>query len=308
MSMTHQPARATRSPRRRVGPVARRERLGLIYVAPAVVLVATFFIVPLLGTVWTSLRRQPLYGPSEFIGLQNYATAFGDPIFWSAVGFTFRFMLVTLVVGTVLSFLLALLVSAPRRGVGILRTAFFLPVTMGYASAGFLWFYLLDGRVGVFNDLLLRLGITDHPVSFLSEVSTSFWAIALMTVWKSAGFAMVIFLIGIQAIPRELFEAFRVDGANRLQTVRLLIIPLLRQNIALVVILGVVTGMLTFDQFFVTTNGAPKGETITAVFSIYANAFQYQKLGYGSALSVILLAMLAIVSAVQLAIFRGKST
>lgn len=302
-----QPARATRPPRRRAGPVQRRERLGLFYVAPAVILVTFFFLIPLVSTIWTSLRRQPLYGPSEFIGLQNYVTAFQDPIYWSAVWFTFQFMAVTLVVGTVLSFLLALFVSSPHRGVGLFRTAFFLPVTMGYASAGFLWFYMLDGRVGVFNDLLQRLGITDDPISFLSDVSTSFWAIALMTVWKSAGFAMVIFLIGIQAIPHELFEAFRVDGANRFQTVRLLIIPLLRQNIALVVILGFVVGMLTFDQFFVTTAGAPKGQTITAVFSIYANAFSYQKLGYGSALSVILLVILALVSALQLVIFRRKA-
>jgi multiple sugar transport system permease protein len=294
-------------PRRRVGPVRRRERQGLIYVAPAVLLTLLFFIVPLLGTVWTSLRRQPLYGPSTFIGIDNYVNAFQDPVFWSAVWFTFRFMAVVLVVGTLLSFALALLVSQPRRGVGLFRTAVFLPVTMGYASAGFLWYYMLDGRVGVFNDLLMRAGITDDPVSFLSDVSTSFWAIALLTIWKSAGFAMVIFLIGIQAIPRELFEAFLVDGATRLQTVRLLIVPLLRNNIALVVILGVVGGMLTFDQFFVMTKGGPSGQTMTAVYSIFANAFDYQKLGYGSALSVILLGLLAMVSAAQLIIFRRRS-
>ena len=301
-------ARAAAARRRgRVGPVARRQRQGLIYVAPAVLLTAFFFLVPLLGTVWTSLQDQPLYGPGEFVGLDNYVDAFQDPVFWSAMWFTFRFMIVTLAVGTVLSFLLALLVSQPRPGVGLFRTAFFLPVTMGYASAGFLWLYMLDGRVGVLNDLLIASGVTDDPVSWLSDVSTSFWAIGLLTVWKSAGFAMVIFLIGIQAIPKELFEAFRVDGANRLQTVRMLVLPLLRNNIALVVILGVVGGMLAFDQFFVMTKGGPRGETMTAVYSIFANAFDYQKLGYGSALSVILLALLAIVSAIQLLVFRPKS-
>lgn len=303
------PTRAAQSSRRaaRVGPVARRARLGMLYVLPAFALVTLFFLVPLLGTIWTSLRRQPLYGPSEFIGLQNYASALADPLFWSAMWFTVKFTAVTLVIGTVLSFLLALFVSKPRRGVGIFRTAFFLPVTMGYASAGFLWLYLLDGRIGVVNDLLQRIGIIDQPISFLSQTSSSFWAIAILTIWKSAGFAMVIFLIGIQAIPRELFEAFGVDGANRFQTVRLLVVPMLRQNIALVVILGIVVGMLTFDQFFVMTGGAPKGETMTAVFSIYANAFDYQKLGYGSALSVILLAILTLISAIQLLVFRRKS-
>ena len=308
MTSIGQDVRTTaKGPHRRVGPVARRERQGIFYVAPAVLLTSFFFLIPLLGTVWTSLHRQPLYGPGEFIGFTNYVNAFQDAAFWSTVWFTFRFMLVTLVGGTVVSFLLALFISQPRRGIGLFRTAFFLPVTLGYASAGFLWFYLLDGRVGVFNDILIRLGITQEPVAWLSDIRTSFWAIVLLTVWKSAGFAMVIFLIGIQAIPKELFEAFYVDGATRLQTVRLLVIPLLRNNIALVIILGVVGGMLTFDQFFVMTKGGPSGQTMTAVYSIYANAFDYQKLGYGSALSVILLGMLAIVSAVQLAIFGRKS-
>lgn len=279
----------------------------MLYAAPAVLLTSVFFLVPLLGTVWTSLRKQPLYGPSTFIGIDNYVNAFHDPMFWSAVWFTFRFMLVTLSVGTVLSFLLALLVSQPRRGVGFFRTAFFLPVTMGYASAGFLWYYMLDGRVGVINDMIIRLGISHDAVAWLSDAKTSFWAIAVLTIWKSAGFAMVIFLIGIQAIPQDLFEAFRVDGATRFQTIRLLVIPLLRNNIALVVILGVVGGMLTFDQFFTMTKGGPSGSTMTAVYSLYANAFDFQKLGYGSALSVILLGMLAIVSAVQLYFFRPKS-
>jgi multiple sugar transport system permease protein len=197
-------------------------------------------------------------------------------------------------------------VSQPRRGVGFFRIAFFLPVTMGYASAGFLWYYMLDGRVGVINDLIVKLGISLDPIAWLSDAKTSFWAIALLTIWKSAGFAMVIFLIGIQAIPKDLFEAFHVDGASRLQTIRLLVIPLLRNNIALVVILGVVGGMLTFDQFFTMTKGGPSGTTMTAVYSLYANAFTFQKLGYGSALSVILLGMLAIVSAIQLYFFRSK--
>jgi multiple sugar transport system permease protein len=104
-----------------------------------------------------------------------------------------------------------------------------------------------------------------------------------------------------------MFEAFSVDGASRPQTVRYLVIPLLSQSFALVVILGVVVGMLTFDQFFVMTGGAPKGETITVVHSIYANAFDFQKVGYASALSVILLALLAIVSAIQLALFRRRA-
>jgi multiple sugar transport system permease protein len=272
-----------------------------------VVLTAAFFLYPLAGTVWTSLFRQPLYGPGVFAGAANYVAAFRDTQFWTSVLFTLAFTAVTLVIGTVFSFALALLVSQQRRGVGLFRTAFFIPVTVGFAASGFLWFYMLDGRVGVLNDILMRLGLTHQPIEWLSDPRTSFWAIALMTIWKSAGFAMVIFIIGIQAIPKELFEALHVDGAGRWNTLRYLTIPMLRYNVALVVILGIVTGMLSFDQFFTMTKGGPNGSTMTAVYSIYANAFEYQKLGYGSALSVILLGALAIVSAVQLLVFRRRS-
>ncbi len=283
-----------------------RDRVGVIYALPALTLTGVFFVVPLAGTVWTSLQDKPLYGEGRLIGLANYSDAIHDEVFWSTVWFTVRFTIVTLVVGVALAFLLALLVSQPRRGVALFRTAYFLPVTMGYASAGYLWFYMFDGRVGVVNDVIRRLGISDDPVRWLSDVSTSFWAIGAVTVWKSVGFGMVIFVIGIQAIPRELFEAFRVDGASRVQTVRLLIIPLVRNHIALVVIFGVVGGMLSFDQFFTMTKGGPRGQTMTIVYSIYANAFSYQKLGYGAALSVILLLILGVVSVAQLVLFRRE--
>ncbi|PSL02173.1 carbohydrate ABC transporter membrane protein 1 (CUT1 family) [Haloactinopolyspora alba] len=295
------------SSRRRAGIVTRRNRRGLWYVMPALAMTLVFFTTPLLGTMWTSLHDWPLYGDSTFIGMDNYRTAWNDPAFWSTLLFTVQFMAAVTLIGVIVSFGLALIVRTPRRGVGLLRTAYFLPVTVGYAAAGFLWFYLLDGRVGVVNDVLLRLGIVDAPVQWLADVDTSFWAIVAMSVWKSAGFGMVIFLIGMQAIPNELYEAFRVDGANGRQTVRHLTIPLLRNNFALVMVLNVALNMLAFDQFYAMTGGGPNGETVTAVYNVFLNAFEYQKLGYGSALAMMLLVVLALVSFAQLAIFRRRT-
>jgi multiple sugar transport system permease protein len=295
---------AARAPR---GPIARRQRMGLLYVAPAAAMTLLFFIAPLAGTLWTSLHRWPLYGDAEFTGIDNYRDALQDGAFWASVWFTTKFTAATTALGVLLSFGLALIVRTPRRGVGLLRTAYFLPVTLGYAAAGFLWFYLYDGRVGVVNDVLLRLGVIDAPVPWLTEVGTSFWAIVVMTVWKSAGFGMVIFLVGMQAIPGELYEAFRVDGASRWQTLRHLTIPLLRTSFSLVLVLSVVVGMLSFDQFYTMTKGGPSGQTVTAVYAIFLNAFDYQKLGYGSALAVILLAILAVVSVAQLTVFRRRA-
>jgi multiple sugar transport system permease protein len=118
---------------------------------------------------------------------------------------------------------------------------------------------------------------------------------------------MIIFLIGMQAIPNELYEAFRVDGARPAQTLRYLTVPLLRSSFALVLILGVVGGMLSFDQFYSMTRGGPNGQTTTAVYTMFLNGFDYQKLGYASALAVVLLVLLALVSVAQLALFRRKS-
>jgi multiple sugar transport system permease protein len=271
-------------------------------------MIVVFFIVPLIWTAYISLYRWPLYGGDHtFLGLGNYLAAISDPVFHDDLRFTALFTVVMTVAGIAISFGLASLVRRPRPGSGLLRTAYFLPVTVGMAAAGYLWFSMYNVQVGVIDEALRRLHLIARPVDWLATPQLAFAAVVVMTLWKTVGFGMVIFLMGMNAIPAELYEAFRVDGATRWHTLRSLTVPLMRRSLGMVGVLSVVGSALSFDQFYTMTKGGPGGSMYTAVYAIYANAFTYQKLGYGSALAVILLVILLLISVLQLRLLRPQT-
>jgi multiple sugar transport system permease protein len=290
-------------PRRRAA--IKRGGTGFLYTVPALASVILFFIVPLAGTIYISFHRWPLYGPHQSNGLTNYKLAYQDALFRDSLIFTAKYTGAMLVLGVVISFALALMVHRPRLGTGALRTIFFLPVTIGTAAAGYLWFYMLNGQVGVINKVLTTLHVTSQPVDWLGSSRGAFWSIVVVTLWKTVGFPMVIFLMGMQGIGPEIYEAADMDGAGPFATVRRITIPLLKRSFVLVTVLSIVTGALSFDQFFTMTRGGPVGSTVSAVYSIYLNGFSYQSLGYGSALAVILLVILLLISGLQIVALRG---
>lgn len=291
-------------PRRRAA--IKRGGTGFLYTVPALASVILFFIVPLAGTIYISLHHWPLYGQHESNGVTNYTLAYQDGLFRQSLYFTAKYTGAMLVLGVVISFGLALMVHRPRWGTGVLRTIFFLPVTVGTAAAGYLWFYMLNGQVGVVNKVLTTLHVTGQPVEWLGSSRGAFWSIVVVTLWKTVGFPMVIFLMGMQGIGPEIYEAANMDGAGPFATVRRITIPLLKRSFVLVTVLTIVTGALSFDQFFAMTRGGPVGSTVSAVYSIYLNGFTYQSLGYASALSVILLVILLVISALQVVALRGE--
>jgi multiple sugar transport system permease protein len=290
-------------PRRRAA--IKRGGTGFLYTVPALASVILFFIVPLAGTIYISFHHWPLYGPHQSNGLTNYKLAYQDALFRDSLIFTAKYTGAMLVLGVVISFALALMVHRPRLGTGALRTIFFLPVTIGTAAAGYLWFYMLNGQVGVVNKVLTTLHVTSQPVDWLGSSRGAFWSIVVVTLWKTVGFPMVIFLMGMQGIGPEIYEAADMDGAGPFATVRRITIPLLKRSFVLVTVLSIVTGALSFDQFFTMTRGGPVGSTVSAVYSIYLNGFSYQSLGYGSALAVILLVILLLISGLQIVALRG---
>ena len=246
---------AARSRRRR-----REQIAGLLYVAPAMVLVALFFVLPLSMTVWMSLNNWPLVGVHRFIGLANYAAILKDVRFWTALRFTALYTgVVTLAIFAV-AFPLALFVERPRPLNGFYRTAFFLPVVVGFASASLLWAWLLDVDAGLFSPAAAALGVTDGKFNLLATFDPAFWSIVVMVVWKVAGFTMVIIMTGLQAIPSDLHEAAKLDGAGALARFRLITLPLIRRTLALALILSVAGSVLAFDQFYIILRGGPRNQ------------------------------------------------
>ena len=275
---------------------------------PAVLFMLVFFIFPLLMTVWMSFHDWPLLGVPVFIGIENYVTMLQDGQFWASLWFTTQYTVMVTVPIFVLAFLLALLVNLPLAGIGIFRTAYFVPVVIGLGTSSLLWVWLLNDRVGIINTLLSDLGLIDKPIVWLAQKNTAILAIIVSVVWKTVGFTMILLLSGMQAIPDDIYQAAMVDGASYWNRLTHIMLPLLRRTIALALVLSVIGSYLAFDQFYIMTRGGPQNQTITTVYWIFNNSFTYFKMGYGAALSLVLLVILALLSVAQLRILRDDTT
>lgn len=295
----------TRAERR--GLAHRRQLTGLLFVLPAVAFTVVFFLIPLLMTGWMSLHNWPLMGTSKFIGLDNYIQMTSDRQFWTSLGFTTKYTLLVTPAIFILAFILALLVNLPLRAVGFFRTAYFIPVVIGLSTSSLLWVWFLNDRVGPVNGMLLATGLIQKPIIWFGSYDLSMLSVIVSVVWKTVGFTMVLLLTGMQAIPDELYQAAMVDGAGFWGRLRFVTVPLLRRTFALALVLSVIGSYLGFDQFYIMTAGGPQNQTISVVYWIFKNSFTSFKLGYGAALSIVLLIILLILSVIQLRLLRDDT-
>ncbi len=282
-----------------------RDLVGYLYIAPAFLVVGTFFLCPLGLLIWMALNDWPLLGSPHFQGFKNFVTLFQDTTFWESFWFTAKYALVITPAIFVPAYGLALIVNSRTRGTGIFRTIYFLPVVIGLGTASLLWVWLLNDQVGILHQILVHWGILREPA--LANGGTAFFAVIVMVVWKTVGFTMVLLLVGMQAIPDDLYEAARIDGATWWKQQVRITFPLLRPTFALALILSLVGSFLAFDQFYIMTGGGPHNSTITVVYWIYRASFTYFKLGYGAAMSLVLMAALTLLSACQLVVLRPRT-
>jgi multiple sugar transport system permease protein len=294
-------------PQRQFAGRKRRRRSqwrGLLYIAPAMALVIVFFVMPVLFTGWMSLHNWPLMGAQRWIGFANYTRMFNDSRFMAALNFTAYYTVIVTIAIFAVAFPLAIFVEKERRFVSTYRKIIFLPVVVGLATASLLWVWLANVDSGFFGPALRALGLVERSPNIMASFDTAFATIVVMVVWKIAGFTMIILLTGLQAIPTELTEAARIDGAGRWQRFRHLTLPLMRKTIALALIVSVTGSILAFDQFYIMTSGGPQNKMISVVYYIFNQSFVSFNLGYGAALSIALLAILVAISIVQLWLLR----
>jgi len=285
-----------------------KQNTGFFFVLPAVLFTLVFFIVPLIMTIWMSLNNWPLFGKHHFIGFANYLKMFGDQQFWKSLLFTTYYTVIITPIIFIMAFILAMLVNLPLRGVGIFRTIYFIPVVIGLASSSLLWVWLFNDQTGLINGILMNLGWIDQPIIWLAEKNLFLPSIVVSVVWKTVGFTMVLLLSGLQSIPEEVYQAAMVDGANFWSQLWYITLPLLKRTISLAMVLSVIGSYLAFDQFYIMTSGGPSNQTISVVYWIFKNSFTSFKLGYGSALSIILMIMLILLSLVQMYLLRDDTS
>ena len=283
----------------------RRNRwMGLAYMAPALAFVAVFVLWPLVHLIYISFTSESLLGGGKWVGFDNYAKAFGDKNFWRAFTFTLTYTAYLTPILMVLNLALALLTARNTPLRQLTRTVVFLPVVIGLASSSLLWYWLFDQQVGLFNKALVDLGILDQPLVWFKKANTGQLGVMISVLWKVVGFGMILMVAGIQAIGNDIIEAAKIDGASGWMQVRRIIIPLASRSILLATLISAIGSMLAFEQFYLMTGGGPRGQTFTSVYWIYQNSFVRFDLGYGAALSVILMAVITTGTALQLYLTR----
>jgi multiple sugar transport system permease protein len=293
-------------PRRRSPLTRARGRAGILLVSPAVVLVLVFFVVPLVLVAWMSLHNWPLLGTPRFIGGANYGEMISDDTFRASLWFTTKYTLIVTPIQLALGYLLASMVRGRLPGVRVFRTIYFLPVVVGFAAGAYVFYVMMQPQVGVVDAILGGLGIVDPSTGWLTNPSLALVVVIVLVTWKTVGTAMILFMVAMQGVSQELYEAAEVDGAGWWRKELSITLPLVRRTTALVLILTVTGSFLAFDQFFILTQGGPNSATLTTVLWIYTNAFVRYRLGYSATLCVVVLAILIVLSIGQIRILRTE--
>jgi multiple sugar transport system permease protein len=281
-------------------------RVGLMLVAPALLMIAVFVLTPLLFALGISFTDWPLIGDVEPAGITNYLSIGSDTGFLRAVGYTLLYTAIVTLPILVLGYLLAVLVRSRRRGATLLRTVFFLPFVVGLSTLSFLTILEAQPNSGAVNLVLAALGITDGSTAWLVNGPLATGLISALVIWGVAGLTMLLLMSGMQAIPREVYESADLDGANWWQQEWQITVPMLRRTIAMCLVISVIGSLLAFTQFYVLTNGGPGSATTTVVLYIYKRAFVQLQLGAASALSIVLVIVVALVTALQLWLVRNE--
>ena len=287
--------------------LSKKKYINFAFVLPAVAINLIFFVYPLIKVIYMSLFKWQLLGNQQFIGLKNYVTAFSDQTFMNSLSFTAKYALLVTPMLFILAFALALLVNHSIRGIGIIRTIYFAPVVISMTSCSLIWLWIYNDLYGVLNYLLTSLKLIDQNITWMSQPGTSLPAVCFMITWKMTGFNMLMLLSAIQGIEDDIYEAASIDGTNGFQRFFRITLPLIRQHMGLAMIISVIGSVLAFEQFRIMTKCGPSSSTLTAVNYMYNSSFKYFKFGYGAALSMILLAILGILSYFQFKLMRDPT-
>ncbi len=284
-------------------PRSRKRKLlmwrdALILVAPFTLLYLIFFIFPTFRVVQLSFTDAPLVGSGPFVGLENYKRLLGDFLFWKSLKNTGYFVLLTVIPNTLVGLMFALMVVRLKRLKSWVMAAFFLPNMLTVSVVTLIWQWVLDSQFGVVN---LMLGTNFAP---FRDPNWAMPFIAFITIWWTVGFNMLLFIAGLQGIPKEYYEAASIDGANGLQSFFGITWPLLWPITALVLTLQLIAQLKIFDQVWLLTRGGPFNSTIVMLQFVYREAFQNFRGGYASAISIILFIVILIASVVQYRLLR----
>ena len=275
-----------------------------LFLSPYLAIFVTFVLIPFFWAIWLSFNKGGVMVPPEFVGLQNYVRGIGDRIFRNTILNTLRYVVTVVPSVTVFGVIIALLTnSSLLAGRSFFRAIVFFPVLASAAAIGRLWEYMLLPNYGLLNYVLGFFGI---PVIRWFDPPMAMNTVAMVALWGGLGFYVLVYLAALQDIPSDLMDAARVDGANSLQVVWNVTIPYIRPVLLFTTTMAIIWGFQMFDIVFVLTNGGPLYRTATIVWYIYNSAFRWDRLGGASAMGVVLLIIILVITLVQRRVFREE--
>ena len=296
--MAAAPASAATTPRR--GRFGLREEwiTGYLAVFPTAAFFLIFVVFPVAYSLWLSTQNWDGMSPDRrFVGLRNYERMLDQPLFWRSMAQTGVFIAGLVPARMALALGLALLLNQKIRGLAVYRTLYFMPVVTSTIAVSIVWIWIFDPTWGVANWLLELLGL---PTSqWLSDPNTALPSLIVMTIWKTVGFEMVIYLAGLQGIPTSLYEAAAIDGAGRWRQFWHITLPLLMPTTFFILVTAIINAAQIFDQVFVMTQGGPLRSTYVIIYYLYEEGFRFFRMGYAAALAWVVFAVVLVLTLLQ---------
>lgn len=273
-----------------------------LFAAPVVLALIIVVVIPFLYGVYYSFTNWDAVAKGEFIGLANYQALFSDSGFWSAIGFTVKFAVVSILLINVIGLGLAMLVTSKFKGANLLRTVFFMPNLIGGLILGFIWQFIFINAFGAIGDALGNESLK----TWLSTTQTGFWALVIVMCWQMSGYIMVIYISYLQNVDDALLEAADLDGATAWQKFWHVKFPLIMPGFTVSLFMTLSNSFKLYDQNLSLTNGGPYNSTQMVAMNIYNSAFVENKMGYAQSKAVVFFIIVAVISLAQVYLTKRK--
>ena len=287
-----------------IDKIKKSQKIGYLMSMPYLISFALFVAFPLVFSFILIFHKWNIVTPMEWVGLRNFMRLFQDVQFFKSIGNTLVFLVIHIPLQIIVALLLAVLLNQKIKFRGFFRAIFFLPVIISGVVITILWNQLYNYETGLFNLLLMKVGFSRIP--WVNDPAWAMPSIAIMATWKNVGLYIVLFLIGLQGIPKYLYEAAEIDGASPVQQFFHITVPALNSTMVLVIILSTIGGFSLFIEPFVMTGGGPMNSTLSAMLYIYNQAFYFGHMGYAATLGIFFAFIVLIVVLIQKKIVETK--
>jgi sn-glycerol 3-phosphate transport system permease protein len=279
--------------------------IGYAFMAPSLLLFAVFLFYPLLQSLYLSLHlTDPRGRVAAFVGLDNFTQLYASEAFWNSLGVTLKFTALTVPAGIIAGLILAALTYVKLRGMRVFQFIFSLPIALSVSTSSVIWMMLYHPTTGNFNYFLSQLGLP--AVQWLTDPAWALVSISIMTVWMNSGFNYIVLLSGLQGIAEDILDSARIDGSGPIRTFVQILLPLLSPTVFFLSVVSIMNAFQSFGQMHILTKGGPAGSTEVFVYSIYKEAFVNFQFGTGSALSLVLFAIILLLTLLQFRFVEKK--